>query len=347
MLKALQQEIILRSGEFRSEKVETIYFGGGTSSILTVDELIALVRLILDNFSVSEDAEITMEANPDDLTEQYLETLKLHTPVNRFSIGTQSFRDEDLKLMNRRHNAREAFHSIELAHQKGFKNLNIDLIYGVPGMRLSDWKKNLEIFASLDIPHLSAYHLSFEPKTVFMHFLKKGKLMPIDEEESTRQFEYLLGFTTARGYEHYEISNFARNESWSKHNLSYWTGKPYLGFGPSAHSFKPGIRRWNIANNTRYCELLEKGDAGYFEEEQIDTPTAYHDYLLTSLRTKWGIDPVYIREQYGEIIYEKFSAQALPFLHGGTLVDQENRLVLSDKGKFIADHVISALMLEK
>ncbi len=345
VMRAIRSELTGRSDELKGVPVETVYLGGGTPSVLSFAELNILFETIQKEYLLREGAEITLEANPDDLTEEYLRNLKSETPVNRFSIGTQSFRDIDLQLMNRRHTAKEAYESIRLAQSIGFTNLNIDLIYGIPGMELSDWRKNLEIFGSLDLPHLSAYHLTFEPRTVFSHYQKKGKLNPIAEEQSTAQFDYLLGYMEGRGYEHYEISNFARPGQYSKHNLGYWTGKPYVGFGPSAHSFLGASRRWNIANNTRYCEEIEKESNDYFETEAIDTIMAYHEYIMTSLRTQWGIDPELILTRFGEEVFSQCMDQSAKFLNSGKLIDSEGRLVLSDSGKFIADHIISELMI--
>jgi oxygen-independent coproporphyrinogen-3 oxidase len=345
VVKALHEELRIRRNEFSELNIETIYFGGGTPTVLSSTELALLLETINRFYHVLPDAEVTIEANPDDLSNEYLFALKADTWFNRISIGTQSFDDTDLKLMNRRHTAEEAYRSILMTKDAGFSNLNIDLIYGVPGMNMERWQRNLEIFASLGIPHLSAYHLTFEPKTVFTHYQKKGKLKPINEELSLAQFEFLLGFMQARGFEHYEISNFSYPDCYSRHNVGYWTGKPYLGIGPSAHTYLMNSRRWNVANNSRYCDALEAGSNTYFETETLDTISSYHDYILTSLRTKWGIDREKVLAIFGKEISHEFTKLSQSFLDKGMLIEENNRIILPDRSKFLADHIISGLML--
>lgn len=345
LIKAIHTELLLRRDEFEGFEVGTIYFGGGTPSILSAFELAELLETIARHYKLLPEAEITIEANPDDLNKDYLESLKSETGINRFSIGTQSFDDKDLKLMNRKHSAREAYESIVLAKESGYNNLNIDLIYGVPGMSMEVWQRNLETFASLEIPHLSAYHLTFEPKTVFSHYRKKGKLKPVDEELSLEQFELLRNFALENKYEHYEISNFATRGAYSKHNMAYWTGKPYLGIGPSAHSFKDSRRRWNVANNTKYCEELEAETSNYFEFEIIDNTTAYHDYILTALRTKWGINIKKLSSDFSEDVYQLFTQQIGPFIENGMIEKKKGSYVVSEESKFLTDHIISELMI--
>ena len=345
VVNALGEELRKRAIEFRNESVRTIYFGGGTPSVLSAKEISGLLEIVKFNYSVADNPEITLEANPDDLTTDYLKALRNETAVNRFSIGTQSFNDTDLELMNRRHTANQAYESISNAYNAGFTNLNIDLIYGVPGMSIDTWKQNLETFASLGIPHLSAYHLTFEPRTVFDFYRRKGKLFPIDEDLSVSQFSYLLSFMRGKGYDHYEISNFALPGFYSQHNLGYWTAEPYLGIGPSAHSFINGKRRWNVAVNTKYCQSMESGTSDYFGEETPDTRTSYNDYVLTALRTKWGIKWDYIAVNMGKEYLDYCRKQAAKFVDTGKLISTENELILSDDGKFIADHIISGLLM--
>jgi oxygen-independent coproporphyrinogen-3 oxidase len=345
LVYALVSELKSRKPEAEGTILDTIYFGGGTPSVLTMDELVLLFKCILGNYHITTTPEITFEANPDDLDAGYLKDILKYTPVNRLSIGVQSFNDKELKLLNRRHTTADAIHCIEHAKEAGFTNLNIDLIYGIPGMTTSGFKKNLELFKRLDIPHLSAYHLTIEPKTVFGYYQKKGKIKAVSETISLRQFDLLMTLMEPWGYDHYEISNFARPGYYSKHNLGYWTGKPYFGIGPSAHSYLNNIRRWNIANNTAYIESIENDRNDYFETEPIDRSKAYNEYLLTSLRTKWGIDTDYILEAFGSA-YDKLITEGIrKFVNEGILLQDQKQIMLSRKGKMIADYVISELMM--
>jgi len=345
LIDSICAEISHRSGEFSDLVFETIYLGGGTPSILSINELERIFNTVGRYCTISETPEITMEANPDDLTVEYLFDLKNHTNINRLSIGVQSFHDVQLKLMNRRHTSLEAFKSIERAKNSGFNNINIDLIYGIPGMDLNDWQNNLELFLKLDIPHLSAYHLTFEPKTVFSHYVKKGTMHPVEEGKSIRQYEMLISFTENNAYDHYEISNFAKDNQYSLHNLAYWTGKPYIGIGPSAHSYLTDIRRWNISVNTKYCEGVEKNNQEYYESEIIDLKTAYNDYVLTSLRTKWGLDKEQILTKFGASFILECNKSAATFISEGTLIEDNQKIYFSRKGILIADYVISAMMI--
>jgi oxygen-independent coproporphyrinogen III oxidase len=345
LVDALIMEIRNRKDEYNDLVFDTIYFGGGTPSVLDIKEVESIFEAINRNCRIASNPEITFEANPDDLNLDYLNNLKSNTPINRLSIGIQSFVDKHLKLMNRRHNSIEAIESINRSRLTGFSNINIDLIYGIPGMSLSTWENNLKIFKSLEVEHLSAYHLTFEPKTVFSHYLKKGKIKQIKENLSLRQFELLQNFAEEAAYDHYEISNFARNGNYSRHNLAYWTGKPYIGIGPSAHSFSINERRWNISNNTKYCASILQNVNDYFEKEIIDLRTAYNDYLLTSLRTKWGINREVLKLKYGEKYLDYFNSLSEKFISDGTIITENQISFLSAKGKFIADYIISELMM--
>jgi oxygen-independent coproporphyrinogen-3 oxidase len=345
LLKALITEIQLRSNEYKEMVFDTIYFGGGTPSILSIEEVSDILNAINKYYSIAKVPEVTFESNPDDLSKDYLKGLKTYSSVNRLSIGVQSFNDKDLKLMNRRHTAREAIENIERAKEAGFTNINIDLIYGVPGMTLTTWLSNLEKFKNLNTGHFSAYHLTIEPRTVFSHYQKKGKLNPITEQKSLRQFEILMRFAEENGYDHYEISNFAREGYYSKHNLAYWTRKPYIGVGPSAHSYKGNERRWNVSNNTRYCDSILNSSESYFEKETLDIQTSFNDYLLTSLRTKWGVNKKVISDIFGDEIYQGFLGSSQKFVSDGTLFEKDGSLILGKKGIFIADFVISELMI--
>jgi len=345
VLDAIKKELILRNEEFQSISFDSLYFGGGTPSVLNQEEWVELFQCIHLHYKIQSTAEITIEANPDDLTNNYLQELKENTPINRLSIGVQSFDDRFLKLMNRRHTAGEAMESIKRAVKAGFRNINIDLIYGIPGMTADIWKYNLQVFSELNIPHLSAYHLTIEPRTVFAYYQKRGRLDIIPEEESSEQFEYLMNFLSDLGYDHYEISNFALPEYYSRHNLGYWTGEPYLGAGPSAHSYYNKQRRWNISNNTKYCDEIENGGENYFTVEEINDRIAYHDYLITAMRTKWGINLEDIRTRFGEQIFQHVNMSAIKFKAENLLIQQQDYLILSKRGKLIADYIIREMML--
>ena len=345
VFKALLKEIEQRKNEVSNNIYNTIYFGGGTPSVLTIDELKELFFVIYTNYNINDLAEITLESNPDDLNQEYLELLKKYTPINRLSIGVQSFIDRDLQWMNRRHSSEDAAKCITRANSVGFRNLNVDLIYGIPAMLNDEWKRNLEMVNELFIPHLSAYHLTIEPKTVFAYYRKKGRLEIISEERSIEQFETLIEFAKQTGYEHYEISNFAKPGAFSQHNMGYWTQKSYLGFGPSAHSYDGKKRRWNVSNNTIYAESVEKDTSDYYHWESIDTSTAYNEYIMTSLRTMWGINLKYLEKCFGTDYSKYCLNEADQFIFSGKLIRGKENIFLSDKGKMVVDYVISALMM--
>jgi len=341
ILAALKQEIKQREEEAENIIYQSVYIGGGTPSVLSADELEDLFSLLHKHYKIESRAEITIETNPDDLKKDFLKSLKNSTPVNRLSIGIQSFHDKDLHLMNRLHTSAGALKSIEDSKAAGFNNISLDLIYGFPSTSDTDWRNNLRILEKLKIPHFSAYHLTIEPKTVFAYYRKKGMIKEISEEESLSQFETLMEFASQAGY---ELSNFAKPGFYSKHNLGYWTQKPYLGFGPSAHSFNGIKRRWNVANNTLYIQAIEKGMPDYYSWEEIDTSKAYNEYVLTSLRTIWGIDLDYLEKWFGEDFLKLCLLEAEKFLKSGELILEDRKLCLSNEGKLIADYVISELM---
>jgi len=345
MVVAIVREIISRSHEAEGLSFNTIYFGGGTPSILGIGDVEKIFSSLYRSFKISKEAEITIEANPDDISEDFLEMLRKYTPVNRLSIGIQSFNDHDLVILNRIHNSAKGLRSVEMAKRNGFSNLNIDLIYAIPGSTLQNWEKNLLTFKSLDVPHLSAYELTVEPHTVFAYFRKKGRIAEKQDEEKVEQFLMLKDFTAKEGYEHYEISNYARPGFHSIHNLGYWSGEPYLGFGPSAHSFSGGVRRWNLSNNTLYLDNIETNRNEYFETEVITSRTAYNEYLLTSLRTMWGSDTNKIKSEFGKDVFEHFMKEASRFIKSGKLVSIHDHVMLSSDGMLIADYITSELML--
>ena len=343
MLAAMKREIDLRIGEQHvlPLPIKTIYFGGGTPSVLTIDDLAGLVKTVSQYATFDANAEITLEANPDDLNEDYLAAL-LSLGFNRLSIGIQSFFDDDLKWMNRRHRAGKAVQSVENAHRTGFHNINIDLIYGLPSMTPMRWEANLKQALALDVPHLSAYHLTVEPRTVFGKRLKKGETFAITEDESAAQFDILLDTMEKAGYEHYEISNFARPGFRSRHNTAYWQQQPYIGVGPAAHSYDGKSRQWNISNNSGYIIALES-ESVWFEREELTPAEQYNEYILLSLRTDNGVNIYNIRGNFGDIFADEFLRQAALYLQNGYIQERAGIFTLTRKGKMIADRIASDL----
>lgn len=345
MVDALCHEITLQKDYLPLKKLETIYFGGGTPSILSVSELSQIFETIHKIYDVSSDAEITLEANPDDLTVQKLNELKHF--VNRLSIGIQSFDAHFLKFMNRAHNVEEANNCVKLSQDVGFENISIDLIYNsIPtSENLKIWEQDLEKATALNVPHISAYSLTIEEKTVLGKWLKNGKINAIDQDISARQFEMLVEHLTKNGFEHYEISNFAKPNFYSKHNSSYWKQKPYLGIGPSAHSFNNTSRQYNVTNNAIYVRSIAENKI----PAEIETLTKHeqlNDYLLTSLRTSWGCKI----EVLNKIIEADFcqiqKKTIVSFIENEMLEIKQNTFFLTSKGKLFADYIASELFLE-
>ena len=343
MLKAINREIAAEKSFLDREGLSTIYFGGGTPSILQPADIAMLLDTIRSNYAIGTNPEITLEANPDDLSPQYLDALK-NLGINRLSIGIQSFSDKDLVLMNRRHDARQARKSIESARKAGFDNYSLDLIYGLPGQSLEKWKKNLDIILEIKPPHLAAYHLSYEAGTVLDYRRRKNKLKPAGESTSIDQYKLLTLSMENGGYEHYEISNFALHGKISRHNSAYWKGEKYLGVGPSAHSYNGQSRRWNISKNASYIRGIANHQKVY-EEEFLDAKSQLHDYLLTSLRTKWGADLTIILNEWGRKNHDHILANAEPYIYSGKMLNVQGKLILSGEGMFIADHIISELFI--
>lgn len=340
-IKSLLKEIKIRKDFISDKNIETIYFGGGSPTLLSFNELKIVFDELYQNFSISENAEITLEANPDDLTKKYLGELR-KTPVNRLSIGLQSFFDDDLKLMNRRHTAGEAIRSVTVSQDFGFENISGDLIYGLPNMNGEKWRKNLNIFFELNVAHLSAYHLTYEEDTVFYKWLKSGKLKEEDENISKEYFTILIEETLKNNFIQYELSNFAKTGYFSKHNSSYWLQKQYLGLGPSAHSYNIEKRAWNISDIKQYIERVGEGK-DFFESEILDEKANYNDYVITTLRTVWGIDLQYVERQFG-IKYKNYIIKnSQKYLSGQFLVLSTNKLILGSEGKFISDKIITDL----
>ncbi|HMM11465.1 MAG TPA: radical SAM family heme chaperone HemW [Bacteroidales bacterium] len=342
---ALLSEALLRSDYLEGEKVETIYFGGGTPSLLSADKISHIITRLSAIFNVDPDAEITLEANPDDLSEAYLEALAA-TRVNRLSIGVQSFRDEDLKYLNRVHSSAEALNALHLASKLGFGNLTIDLIYGIPTLDADHWRRNLDIFFSLGIKHLSAYALTVEPRTALDHLINVRKLTPVDELETARQFEILIELMEEAGFIHYEISNFALPDHYSRHNSLYWLGGHYLGLGPSAHSFNGRSRQWNVSRLDQYM----KGSATeniVLEKEVLTWVQRYNEYVMTSLRTSWGTDLDHITAVFGKHMAEYCLLAATKFIDEGKIRQSGRRLFLTMKGKLFADGVAASLFADE
>ncbi len=342
-VKAICKEIELRKDYLDSKKIKTIYFGGGTPSQLPVNQIINTQECIKKNFDTSQLHEVTLEANPEDLTSRYLSDLKEFTKINRLSIGIQSFDDEELKKMNRRHSAVEALNSIKNARKAGFDNLTIDLIYGLPDSNLEKFKKNLEILFSLDLPHFSAYHLTIEENTVFGVWKRQGKIKEIDEQTSWQLFSLLRQEAQKKGYLHYEISNFAKPGNFAIHNTMYWKGGKYLGLGASAHSYNGISRQWNIANIRKYIESINKGIIP--AENEILTPKdKFNEYLLTRLRTMWGVNPEELSSLFPQY-FQKIKKTIDEFIDKKFMEEKDDNIILTEKGLFISDTLISELMI--
>jgi oxygen-independent coproporphyrinogen-3 oxidase len=342
LVSAILHEIDLREN-YLSEPVSTIYFGGGTPSILPTPDIERILTRIMRTFVVKAGAEITFEANPDDISETKLNEWK-ETGVNRLSIGVQSFFEDDLTWMNRAHTASQAIESINAAHAAGFNNLTIDLIYGTPTLTDDKWRSNVEKAIELQIPHLSCYALTVEPKTALDKLIKQKKLAEVDPEKQARHFELLMQWMEHAGYEQYEISNFARPGLRSRHNSSYWEGKPYIGLGPSAHSFNGYSRQWNVANNALYLQSILKNSIP-FEEEILSEEQQLNEYIMTSLRTSEGLSLEKVAVDFGPEKCESLLKTAGTHLKRSHLVLQHNHLVTTREGKLLADGIASDLFI--
>jgi len=341
-ISALTREIKSRQKYLDHEVVNTIYFGGGTPSMFSSDEISYIINLIDFRFNVASDAEITLEANPDDLDKNKLNDIKNYTSVNRLSIGVQSFFDDDLQYLNRVHRSKQAQNSIENALKLGFDNITIDLIYGIPNLSNSKWKENLKIFFDYKIPHLSSYSLTVEPKTALDLLIKKKKLENIVESESIDHFKILIEETEKQNFINYEISNFALEGHYSKHNSIYWLGGHYLGLGPSAHSYNGKSRQWNVMNIKKYCE--EKQIKNIIDEkEYLSKDQMYNEYVLTSLRTSWGCDIEHIKNAFGEKYSQHFITNITKTIKENNATRNGNIFTLTNSGKLFADGIASSL----
>ncbi|WP_395807747.1 radical SAM family heme chaperone HemW [Daejeonella sp.] len=343
MLQALSQEIDLRKNYLAGETIETIYFGGGTPSLLSADEIQILIGAITDLYEVSPQAEITLEANPDDLNPQKVREFR-QTLINRFSIGIQSFFEEDLKWMNRAHTAREAQGSIKRVQDAGFENITADLIYGFPLLSKPKWEHNIQQLIELDIPHISSYSMTVEPATALSSFIKKGEQKPMDEGQSTTQFLILMEQLTEAGFEHYEISNFAKPGLYSKHNSNYWEGVSYLGIGPSAHSFNGESRQWNVSNNSKYIDQIQLKKIPA-EMEVLSTENRINEYIMTSLRTSKGMSLQKITEHFGSDYSKEVRNGLEPFADKNWINLNDQIVTLTTDGKLFADHIASELFI--
>ncbi len=341
-VSALCREIELRKDYIGDEIIETIYFGGGTPSQLTKDDFEQIFASIFRNFKVSENAEITMEANPDDLNDKYLQMIR-EFPFNRLSIGIQSFDDSELLFLKRRHSSQKAKEAVKSAKSVGFNNISIDLMYGLPNQTLDIWNKNLNEALALDIQHISSYHLIYEQGTRLYRLFKLGDVKPVDEDLSVEMFSTMIDRLSSAGFEHYEISNFAKNKLYSKHNSSYWLGNKYLGLGPAAHSFDGQNRAWNIPSISKYVEgiNLEKLP---LEMEYLDENTRYNDFILTGMRTMWGVNLTELDRLFGRQRKEYCLKSVRKYVNQGFVNQSDDKLKLTREGIFISDGIMSDLM---
>ena len=339
---ALVRELEMRKDYMGEEEIETIYLGGGTPSQLSQEELEEIFTYIYKVYKVTPDAEITLEANPDDLTPEYVSMLR-SLPINRISMGIQTFQEETLKLLHRRHTARQAIEAFRRCREAGFQNISIDLMYGLPGETLETWEQDLQQAIDLHPEHISAYHLIYEEGTTLWNLREQNKVEEAEEELSLTLFKTLIERLTKAGYQHYEISNFCLPGLHSRHNSSYWTGKKYLGCGPSAHSFDGISRQWNVSSLEKYLEGIRSNQLD-FELEELDLYTRYNDFVITSIRTCWGMPLAQLRTTYGETLYNYCLRMAKPHIEQRVLEIKEDTLKLTPQGIFISDGIMSDLL---
>ncbi len=342
MVLALVREIELRKKESGNEIVETIYFGGGTPSVLTIDDIRLLIDSVYEHYKVIENPEITLEANPDDLDNETI-LQYANSPINRLSIGVQSFFEDDLKLMNRAHNSAEAKKCLEFATQH-FDNISIDLIYGMPNMSNEKWLQNIETALSFNIPHISSYALTVEPKTALHKMIKSGSIPNLDDDLAQQHFHILIDKLQERGFVHYELSNFGRPDYFSKNNTAYWLGKKYIGIGPSAHSYNGESRSWNIANNSLYLKEITENNLPS-ETEILSKTDQYNEYIMTGLRTIWGVSLDRIETEFGTDYLNYLLQQSEKYISDNLLEIENNVLKTTKKGKFLSDGIASDLFL--
>lgn len=342
-VRALCRELELRKEYLQGEPLETLYLGGGTPSQLNQRTLEQIFETVERVYGLSQCSEITLEANPDDLSEAYVRMLRT-LPVNRLSMGVQTFNEEKLRFLHRRHTAAQAIEAVRRCQEAGLTNLSVDLIYGLPGEQPSDWEADLQQAVALQVPHLSAYHLIYEEGTELYRLLEAHRVEEVDEELSVRFFRMLIEQLRAAGYEHYEISNFALPDHYARHNTAYWTGRRYLGAGPSAHSYNGVTRQWNAASLTDYIEALLKEERVPFELEELDRTTRYNERVITSLRTMWGLNLTQLEQEFGRELVDYCLRNAQPHLQEGRLKKEKDTLKLTAEGIFLSDGIMSDLL---
>jgi oxygen-independent coproporphyrinogen III oxidase len=342
LLNCLVKEISLRKNEIKGEIIETIYFGGGTPSLLTLDEINKILKAVYDTFEVVDHPEITLEANPDDLSEEKIIELS-NSPINRLSIGIQSFFEHDLKLMNRAHNVKEAKDSLSVAIRY-FDNISVDLIYGIPDSSNEQWLENIQIALSYGVSHISSYALTVEPETALESFIKKGIIKNVDDDKAEEQFVILTEELNKADFIHYELSNFGKEGFFSKNNSSYWLGKSYLGIGPAAHSFNGSQRSWNVQNNSIYIKKINQEELP-IQRETLSVTDRYNEYVMTGLRTIWGVSLEKINKDFGENYVKYLQMQANKFIEKELLYIENDILKTTKKGKFLSDGLASDLFM--
>ena len=342
LVSSILTEIDLKNNYLADKIIQTIYFGGGTPSLLSEKELFQILEKIHKQYHVSRDVEITLECNPDDLSDEKLKELK-RLEINRLSIGLQSFDEEELIWMNRAHNAKQSESSVKRAQDRGFENITIDLIYGSKFSNLNNWKKTLDKVIALQVPHISSYNLTIEEKTKLGHDFKTKKELAIDDEKSSELFLEMIERLEKNNFIHYEISNFAKEGFFSKHNSNYWKGKHYIGLGPSAHSFDGVSRQWNIANNNLYIKYISEKSNEYFEKEILTEKERFNEYILTSLRTIWGIDLNYLKINFDSGFVNTFLRQIKNYIQQDLILVKDTTYSLTEKGKLLADKISSDL----
>jgi oxygen-independent coproporphyrinogen-3 oxidase len=342
MINSLIRELQIRKNELQNTPIETIYFGGGTPSVLSVDEIQLLMNAVYDTYPVIENPEVTLEANPDDLTEEKIRAFSM-SPINRLSIGVQSFFEKDLILMNRAHNSQEAKNCLSIATQY-FKNISVDLIYGIPNCTNQEWLENIRMALSFGISHISSYALTVEPKTALESLIKKGKIEMTSDQVAQEQFHLLTDELEKHHFVHYELSNFGKENYFSKNNTAYWLGKSYLGFGPSAHSFDGKKRSWNIRNNVTYIKSLQ-ADQLPIEREVLTKTDQYNEYIMTGLRTIWGVSLQKIEQNFGKNYRTYLQNQSKKYIQQDLLYFEDKILKTTKKGKFLVDGIASDLFM--
>lgn len=343
LVKSLVKEISLTKNYLKDNKLKSLYFGGGTPSLMSKESLDLIFRNIQQYYQVNSETEITIECNPEDLTIEKLKDLK-KIGFNRLSIGIQSFKDEDLVFMNRNHDRNQAINSVKNAKIAGFKNVSIDLIFSLPNQSLKDWNENLKIAFELDIQHISSYSLTIEEKTRLKYLIDKNKLTELADVESSNHFRLLVDECKKRGFIQYEISNFGKRDYFSTHNSNYWIGSEYLGIGPSAHSYNGKSRRWNISSNSKYIHSINNNIIPLIEEK-LTSSEKFNDYIMTSLRTIWGTDLIFVKKIFGYNIYSNLNSQIQKWIISEDVYQEKNKIYLTTKGKFISDSICSDLFI--